>query len=93
MTPPLVCPNSEPSHQADCPLYTQRVAYAPDETLRRLILTQRSASPDLAALIRGEQGEPAVQQGALPPGPPAPLPSILDQLKEEANVQSARPTT
>lgn len=83
--PPRVCPPPP-----DCGLYQQRVAYSPDETLRRAILTEnRSTAPDLAALIHAESGETDRPQPALPPAP-EPTPQILDQLKEETNAQSTR---
>ena len=53
MTPPNVCPTPPQAPQRDCPLYDQRLAYGPDESLRRAILIEHTA-PDLAALIRAE---------------------------------------
>ena len=86
---PLVCPSPEP----DCGLYAQRVAhYSPAETLRRLILTERRRTPDLANLIRAERRAPDPAQAALPPGATPGAPSILDQLKEIADAESARPS-
>jgi len=87
--PPRICPSPP---QPDCPLYAQRVAhFSPAETLRRAILIERRPTPDLASLIRAECRAPD-PPAALPPGPPAATPSILDQLKESADAKSARPT-
>jgi hypothetical protein len=70
-------------------LYQQRVAYSPDETLRRAILTEHRNTPDLAALIRAEGGETDRLQPALPQAP-QPSPLILDQFMEETNAKSTR---
>lgn len=94
--PPLVCPSPEPAAH-DCPLYDQRASYGGDESLRRLILTERRRyAPGLAAQIRAEVAgarshEPYVRQpvATLPPRQaalPAPRPEslpIFDQLHEE----------
>jgi hypothetical protein len=83
VTPPLVCPSPAQPRQKDCPLYAQRVAYSPDEALRRAILTESQRSPSLADLIRAEPGPADPARPALPPAP-APLPlSLFDQLRKE----------
>jgi hypothetical protein len=85
--PPLTCPPPEPV-APDCPLYDQRVPYADDESLRRLILTERRRyAPGLAAQIRAEAmaarpPEPYVRRpvAALPPAPePQTLPIFVRQ--------------
>jgi hypothetical protein len=97
--PPLVCPSPEPIQHttvakpadADCPLYSDRITErSPTETLRRAILTEHRHTPDLAALIRAESAND-VAPAALPPGP-TPGASILDQLKEQTNAASTRPS-
>jgi hypothetical protein len=80
--PPLTCPPPE-STEPDCPLYEQRVAFAPGKTLRRAILTERRQVPDLTALIRAEQQPLDSAQAALPPGQDPAVLNRLDQLLEE----------
>ena len=89
MTPPLTCP---PPQDPDCPLYSERMTErSPAETLRRLILTERCATPDLGDLMRAERLPSDPPRAALPPGPPSGTLSILDQLKEKADAESTRP--
>lgn len=76
---PLHCP---PPDVPDCALYARRVSAGSDETLRRLILTERRRTPDLAALIRAERRAPNPVQAALPPGSTPGALSILDQLNQ-----------
>lgn len=84
---PLICPAPPGTVQPDCPLYEQRLAYGPDEPLRRAVLTDRSGA-DLAALIRAEPApeggaaetaeaanRPQLDDAALPPPDRAALPA------------------
>jgi hypothetical protein len=84
----MTCPH--PIEPYDCPLYAHRVSLADSEAIRRLILTERSRTPDLADLIRAERRQADPPQAALPSGPSPGASSILDQLKEKADAESTR---
>lgn len=79
---PQVCPQPGPRHPGrDCPLYDRRLAAQQDSQLRRAILVERRTVSDLTALIRAENGQPALPKPTAPPTRPAlPAPDPLTQL-------------
>ena len=81
---PLTCPSPPGIQPPDCPLYEQRLAYGPDEPLRRAILMERHG-PDLAALVRAEPApEPIPVEGVLAETSTPPGEAILPPLAQAA---------